>query len=63
MKIYEEFKNVPISETKDMRKFKDMPKDMQEYYGGGKEEKSKYIDISNKCHFRFVNKKDSEPFK
>jgi hypothetical protein len=63
MKIYEEFKNVPISETKDMRKFKDMPKDMQEYYGGGKDEKSKYIDISNKCHFRFVNKKDSEPFK
>jgi len=63
MKIYEEFKNVPISESKDMRKFKDMPKDMQEYYGGGKDEKGKYIDISNKCHFRFVNKKDSEPFK
>lgn len=57
MKIYEEFKNVPISESKDMRKFKDMPKDMQEYYGGGKDEKSKYIDISNNCHFRFVNKK------
>jgi hypothetical protein len=63
MKIYEEFKNVPISESKDMRKFKDMPKYMQEYYGGGKEEKSKYIDISNKCHFRFVTKKDSEQIK
>ena len=62
MKIYEAFKNVPISESKDMRKFKDMPKDMQEYYGGGKDEKSKYIDINNKCHFRFVSKKDSEPF-
>jgi hypothetical protein len=49
-----------------MRKFEDMPKDMQEYYGGGKDEKGKYIncgkyiDISNNCHFRFVNKKDSE---
>jgi hypothetical protein len=57
MKIYEEFKNVPISESKDMRKFKDMPKDMQEYYGNGKDEKSKYIDISNECHFRFITKK------
>jgi hypothetical protein len=63
MKIYEDFKNIPISESKDMRKFKDMPKYMQEYYGGGKEEKSKYIDISNKCHFRFVTKKDSEQIK
>jgi hypothetical protein len=65
MKIYEDFKNIPISESKDMRKFKDMPKDMQAYYGGGKDEKGKYInagkyiDISNNCHFRFVNKKDS----
>jgi hypothetical protein len=69
MKIYEDFKNIPISESKDMRKFKDMPKDMQEYYGGGKDEKGKYInagkyiDISNNCHFRFVNKKDSETFR
>ena len=68
MKIYEDFKNIPISESKDMRKFKDMPKDMQEYYGGGKDEKGKYInagkyiDISNNCHFRFVNKKDSSSF-
>jgi hypothetical protein len=66
MKIYEEFKNIPISESKDIRNFKDMPKDMQEYYGSGKDEKGKYIncgkyiDISNNCHFRFVNKKDSE---
>ena len=66
MKIYEAFKNVPISESKDMRKFNDMPKDFKEYYGGGKDEKGKYInadkyiDISNHCHFRFVNKGDKE---
>jgi uncharacterized protein YktB (UPF0637 family) len=58
MKIYEAFKNVPISESKDMRKFKDMPKDMREYYGGGKEEKDKYINISNNSHFRFVVNED-----
>jgi hypothetical protein len=63
MKIYEDFKNIPISESKDMRKFKELPKDMQEYYGGGKDEKGKYINISNNCHFRFVNKKDSESYK
>ena len=61
MKIYELYKNIPISESKDMRKFKDMPKDMKEYYGGGKNKKGKYInsdkyiDVSNHCHFRFVN--------
>ena len=61
MKIYELYKNIPISESKDMRKFNDMPKDMKEYYGGGKNEKGKYInsdkyiDVSNNCHFRFVN--------
>ena len=66
MKIYEAFKNVPISESKDMRKFNDMPKDFQEYYGGGKDEKGKYInagkyiDISNHCYFRIVNKGDNE---
>ena len=65
-KIYEEFKNVPIAESKDMRKFNDMPKDFQEYYGGGKDEKGKYInagkyiDISNHCHCRLVDKKDKE---
>ena len=65
-KIYEAFKNVPIAESKDMRKFNDMPKDFQEYYGGGKDEKGKYInagkyiDISNHCHFRLVDKKDKE---
>lgn len=65
-KIYEAFKNVPIAESKDMRKFNDMPKDFQEYYGGGKDEKGKYInagkyiDISNHCHCRLVDKKDRE---
>ena len=63
MKIYEDFKNIPISESNDIRKFKELPKDMQEYYGGGKDEKGKYIDLSNYCHFRFVNKKDSETYK
>ena len=59
--LYELYKNIPISESKDMRKFKDMPKDMKEYYGGGKNKKGKYInsdkyiDVSNHCHFRFVN--------
>jgi hypothetical protein len=66
MKIYELYKNIPISESKDMRKFNDMPKDMKEYYGGKKDEKGKYInagkyiDVSNHCHFRFVNELDSE---
>jgi hypothetical protein len=58
MKIYEAFKNIPISESKDMRKMGDMPKDMREYYGGGKEEKGKYINISNNTHFRFVVNED-----
>jgi hypothetical protein len=35
-----------------------MPKDMQEYYGGGKDEKGKYINIMNNCHFRFVGNED-----
>jgi hypothetical protein len=65
MKIYELYKNIPISESKDMRKFNDMPKDMKEYYGGGKNKMGKYmnagkyIDVSNHCHFRFVNELDS----
>jgi hypothetical protein len=58
MKIYEAFKNIPISESKDMRKMGDMPEDMREYYGGGKEEKGKYINISNNTHFRFVVNED-----
>ena len=58
MKIYEAFKNVPISESKDMRYFNDMPLDMKEYYGGGKDEKGKYINIMNNCHFRFVVNED-----
>jgi len=55
MKIYELYKNIPISESKDMRKIKDMPKDIKEYYGYDKNKTSKYIDVSNNCHFRFVN--------
>ena len=51
MKIYEEFKNIPISESKDMRKFEDIPEDIREYYNLTDE--GKYIDISNNCHFRF----------
>ena len=53
-KIYEAFKNVPISETKDMRKFKDMPKSFQEYYKSSKGSNDKYININNDCKFRFV---------
>ena len=53
-KIYEAFKNVPISETKDMRKFKDMPKIFQEYYKSSKGSNDRYININNYCNFRFV---------
>ena len=53
-KIYEAFKNVPISETKDMRKFKDMPKSFQEYYKSSKGSNDRYININNYCNFRFV---------
>jgi hypothetical protein len=52
--IYEAFKNVPISETKDMRKFKDMPKSFQEYYKSSKGSNDRYININNYCNFRFV---------
>jgi hypothetical protein len=63
MKIYEEFKNIPISESKDMRKFEDMPEDIREYYNLTDKDEGKYIDISNNCHFRFVNKKDNDQFR
>ena len=53
MKIYEEFKNIPISESKDMRKFEDIPEDIREYYNLTDKDEGKYIDISNNCHFRF----------
>ena len=61
-KIYEAFKNVPIQEAKDMRKYADMPKSFKKYYRGSSESsesstsKDKYIDISNHCYFRFVER-------
>ena len=58
-KIYESFKNVPISQSKDIRKFKDMPKSFQEYYKNKGGSNSKYINISNYCNFRLVNKTDN----
>ena len=57
MKIYELFKNVPIQESKDMRKFKDMPKSFREYYKGAKLDKDGYFDISDHCYYRFVEGK------
>jgi hypothetical protein len=53
--LYERFKNVPISESKDMRYFNDMPLDMKEYYGGMN---GNYINIMNNCHFRLVVNED-----
>ena len=63
LKIYEAFKNVPIQESKDIRKYADMPKSFKKYYRGSRgssgssgssKGKDKYIDISNHCYFRFV---------
>ena len=61
LKIYEAFKNVPIQESKDIRKYADMPKSFKKYYrgssrgsSGSSKGKDKYIDISNHCYFRFV---------
>ena len=56
-KMYEAYKNVPIQEYRDMRKFKDMPLDIQEYYGGAAKNK-KYIDISGHCYVRLVKRKE-----
>ena len=53
-KIYESFKNIPIQESKDMRKYKDMPKVFREYYKDAKLDKDGYFDISDHCHCRFV---------
>jgi hypothetical protein len=55
-KIYEAFKNVPIQESKDMRKWADMPKDIQEYYKN--DANDEYIDISSGCGFRLVKRED-----
>jgi hypothetical protein len=54
LKTYEAFKNVPIQEAKDMRKYADMPKTFKKYYRGSSGSKNKYIDISNHCYYRFV---------
>ena len=53
-KIYESFKNVPIQESKDMRKYSDMPKLLRKYYKGAKVDKDGYININDKCYSRFV---------
>ncbi len=53
-KIYESFKNIPIQESKDMRKYIEMPKVFREYYKGAKLDKNGYFDISEHCHCRLV---------
>ena len=53
-KIYEAFKNIPIQESKDMRKYKDMPKAFREYYKNAKLDKNGYFDISDHCYCRSV---------
>uniref|UniRef100_A0A6C0LZI9 Uncharacterized protein n=1 Tax=viral metagenome TaxID=1070528 RepID=A0A6C0LZI9_9ZZZZ len=53
-KIYETFKNIPIQESKDMRKYKDMPKAFREYYKGATLDSDGYFDISDHCYCRFV---------
>jgi hypothetical protein len=56
-KMYEAYKNVPIQQYRDMRRFKDMPQDMQKYYGGAANNK-KYIDISGHCYVRLISRKE-----
>ena len=53
MEIYEAYKNVPITESKDMQKFSELPKAFRKYYKGGAN-KDGYIDISNHCYCRSV---------
>jgi hypothetical protein len=53
-KLYESFKNIPIQESKDMRKYKDMPKIFREYYKDAKLDKDGYFDISDHCYCRAV---------
>ena len=55
-KLYEAFKNVPIQESKDMRKYADMPKSFQEYYKGAILDKDGCFDISDHCYCRPVKK-------
>jgi hypothetical protein len=52
--LYETFKNIPIQESKDMRKYKDMPKSFQEYYKGAKLDKDGCFDISDHCYCRTI---------
>ena len=54
--LYEAFKNVPIDSSKDMRKFKDMPKSFQEYYKGAILDKDGCFDISDHCYCRPVKR-------
>jgi hypothetical protein len=53
-KLYESFKNIPIQESKDMRKYADMPKLLRKYYKGANVDKDGYININDKCYSRFV---------
>ena len=53
MEIYEAVKNIPITESKDMIKFSELPKAFREYYKGGAN-KDGYIDINNYCYCRSV---------
>ena len=53
-KLFEAFKNIPIDGSKDMRKYKAMPKSFRGYYKGAKINKDGYFDISDGCYFRFV---------
>jgi hypothetical protein len=54
LKLFEAFKNIPIDGSKDMRKYKAMPKPFKEYYKGAKINKNGYFDISDGCSFRFI---------
>jgi hypothetical protein len=54
LKLFEAFKNIPIDGSKDMRKYKAMPKPFKEYYKGAKINKDGYFDISDGCSFRFI---------
>jgi hypothetical protein len=56
-KMYEAYKNVPIQQYRDMRRFKDMPQDMQKYYGGAANNEE-YIDISGHCYVRLISRKE-----
>ena len=53
MEIYEAVKNIPITESKDMSKFSELPKAFREYYKSGAN-KDGYIDINNYCYCRSI---------